>query len=66
MTHDTSPLGEADCVSNMPAEAATELGADDDRGEQLPEGAAIATMFIAAVAVIVALLGAHLLAAHLP
>lgn len=66
MTHDTSKLAEIDCVSAIPAEAATELGAEADSNEQLPEGAAIAALFIAAAAVIAALLGAHLLAICMP
>jgi len=61
MTHDTSTLGETDCVNAMPAEAATDLGLDEAHDERLPEGAAVAALFAAAVCVIAALLCAHLL-----
>jgi hypothetical protein len=46
--------------------AASELGADDlEHDDNLPEGGAVALLFVAAAAVIAALLGVHLLAAFI-
>lgn len=59
MTHDTSTLGETACVNVMPA--ATDPALDEAHDDALPEGAAIAVLFAAAVCVIAALLCAHLL-----